>query len=154
MAYNIFLVMRNEQAQSLIELMVSIVIITVALSGIVAIFPYIIEKNVRIQMQNEAINIANNELERLRAISYFDKDLDALGTIEGMVVIKQVGNYLVRLTVKYVDPKTRVAPERYPTEISEDTGLKEVTVSVKRKDNVGLQANLVTYFSKAKGGRG
>ena len=146
--------MRNQSGQSLIELMVSIVIITVALSGIIAIFPYIIEKNARIKKQNEAINLAQNELERLRAVSYFDEDLNALGTSTGTVVIKPVNNYLVRITVKYIDPKTGVLPESYPSDIKEDTGLKEVTVSVKRKDNIGLQANLVTYFSRAKAGRG
>ena len=146
--------MRNKSGQSLIELMVSIVIITTALSGIIAIFPYIIQKNVRIQMQNQEINIAQNELEQLRAHRYFSPELDALGGIDGMVSIKAVNNFLVRVTVKYIDPKTGASPETYPTDISKDTGLKEVTVSVKRKDNVGFQTNLVTYFSKARPGRG
>ena len=145
--------MRNQSGQSLIELMVSIVIITVALSGIVAIFPYIIEKNARIKKQNEAINLAQNELERLRALSYFDEELNATGFSTGMVLIKPLENYLLRITVKYIDPRTGVPPERYPSEVSEDTGLKEVTISVKRKDSIGLQANLITYFSRAKSGR-
>lgn len=146
--------MRNQLGQSLIELMVSIVIITTALSGIIAIFPYIVQKNVRIQMQNKAIHIAQNELERIRALRYYDSELDALGGQQGMSVIKTVDDYLLRVTVKYIDPQTGLIPEVYPTDISEDPGLKEVTVSVKRKDNVGFQANLVTYFSKARPGRG
>ena len=146
--------MRSHSGQSLVELMVSIVIITVALSGIVAIFPYIIQKNVTIQMQTKAINTAQNELEKLRALSYYDQELDALGSPSGMVTIKPADVYLVRVTVKYIDPKTGLVPDAYPTEISGDTGLKEVTVSVKRKDNVGVQADLVTYFSKAKPGKG
>lgn len=146
--------MRNQSGQSLVELMVSIVIITVALSGVIAIFPYIIQKNVRIQMQNKAVNLLQNELERLRSLRYYDQELDALGSQEGMVTVKQVEDYLVRITVKYIDPKTSLVPKDYPTEISDDTGLKELTVSVKRKDNVGSQANLVTYFSKAKSGKG
>ena len=145
--------MRNISGQSLIELMVSIVIITVALSGVIAIFPYIIQKNVRIQMQSETINLAQNEWERLRALSYYDQELDALGGITGMSTIKPSGKYLVRVNIKYVDPKTAKAPDIYPVDISQDTGLKEITVSVKRKDNVGIQANLVTYFSKAKPGK-
>ena len=145
--------MRNQLGQSLVELMVSVVIITVALSGVVAIFPYIIQKNVRIQTQNQAIHIAQNELEKLRALRYYDPKLDALGGIEGMVTINASGNYLVRVAVKYIEPKTGLPPETYPTDISEDTGLKEVAVSVKRKDNVGSQANLITYFSKAKPGK-
>ncbi len=145
---------RNQFGQSLIELMVSIVIITTALSGIIAIFPYIIQKNVRIQMQNKAINLAQNELERLRALRYYDSELDALGGLAGMSVIKAVDDYLMRVTVKYIDPKTGLTPEVYPTEVSGDTGLKEVTVSVKRKDNVGFQTNLITYFSKARPGKG
>lgn len=146
--------MRSQSGQSLIELMVSVVIITVALSGIIAIFPYIVQKNVRIQMQTKAVNIAHNELEKLRALNYYDSELDAFGGLEGMTAIKAIEDYLVRVTVKYIDPKTSLPPETYPTDISEDTGLKEVTVSVKRKDNVGVQANLVTYFSKARPGRG
>lgn len=145
--------MCNHSGQSLIELMTSIVIITVALSGIVAIFPYIIEKNARIQIQNQAINIAQNELERLRALSYFDQELDASGSLTGMITIKPVDNFFVRITVKYIEPKTGIVPESYPSDISEDTGLKEVTVSVKRKDNIGSQANLITYFSRAKSGK-
>lgn len=141
--------MRNQSGQSLIELMVSIVIITTALSGIIAIFPYVIQKNVRIQMQTQAINIAQSEMEKLRSLGYFDEELNAFGTIEGMVTIKPQDNYLIRTTVKYLDPKTGQTPETYPTETKDDTGLKEITVSVKRKDNVGSQANLVTYFSKA-----
>ena len=145
--------MRNQFGQSLIELMTSIVIITVALSGIVAIFPYIIEKNARIQIQNQAINIAQNEMERIRALGYFDQELDATGSSFGMVTIKPQNNFLVRVTVKYIEPKTGIVPEKYPGDISEDTGLKEVTVSVKRKDNIGSQANLITYFSRAKAGK-
>lgn len=145
--------MRNQLGQSLVELMVSVVIITVALSGVVAIFPYIIQKNVRIQTQNQAIHIAQNELEKLRALRYYDPRLDALGGTEGMVTISSNGNYLVRVTVKYIEPKTGLHLEIYPTDTSEDTGLKEVTVSVKRKDNVGSQANLITYFSKSKPGK-
>lgn len=146
--------MRSQSGQSLIELMTSIVIITTALSGIVAIFPYIIQKNVRIQMQSQAVNLAQTELEKLRALRYFDPELDALGSLEGMSITKAVDNYLVRITVKYIDSETGLPPEMYPTELSEDTGLKEVTVSVKRKDNIGSQTNLVAYFSKAKAGRG
>ena len=146
--------MRNQLGQSLIELMVSIVIITTALSGVVAIFPYIIQKNVRIQMQNKEINLAQNELERLRALRYYDSELDALGGGIGMSTIKAVEEYLMRTTVKYIDPKTGLSPETYPTDVSQDTGLKEITVSVKRKDNVGFQTNLITYFSKARPGKG
>lgn len=146
--------MRNQFGQSLVELMVSIVIITVALSGVIAIFPYIIQKDVRIEMQSQAVNLAQNELEKLRALRYYDRELDALGSQEGMVTIKPVDRYLIRVTVKYIDPKTGLAPQTYPIDISEDTGLKEVTVSVKRKDNVGSQVNLITYFSKAKAGEG
>lgn len=146
--------MRNQSGQSLIELMVSVVIITVALSGIVALFPYIIQKNVRIQMQNKAINIAQNELERLRALEYYSSELDALPGPEGMSSIRTIEDYLVRITVKYIDPKSGKIPDIYPGDVSQDTGLKEVAVSVKRKDNVGSQVNLLTYFSKAKPGRG
>ncbi len=146
--------MRNEYGQSLTELMVSIVIITTSLSGVIAIFPYIIQKNVRIQMQNKAIILANNEWERLRSLPYYDTELDALGGLDGMSIIKPINDYLLRITVKYIDPKTGKVPNKYPQDISEDTGLKEIAVSVKRKDNVGLQANLVTYFSKARPGRG
>lgn len=146
--------MRNQVGQSLIELMVSIVIITVALSGVIAIFPFIIQKNVRIQMQNKAVNIAQNELERLRGLRYFDQELDALSGPDGMILTKTIDDYLLRITVKYVDPQTGKIPETYPQDITQDTGLKEVTVSVKRKDNVGFQANMITYFSKAKPGRG
>ena len=146
--------MRNQLGQSLVELMVSIVIITVALSGIIAIFPYIIQKNVRIQMQSQAVNLAQNEWEKLRSLRYYDPELDALGGPFGMTVIRQEGNFLVRVTVRYIDPKTSLPPEKYPLDVSEDPGLKEVTVSVKRKDNVGGQANLVTYFSKSKAGKG
>lgn len=145
--------MRSQSALSLVELMVSIVIITVALSGIIAIFPYIIQKNVRIQMQNQAVNLAQNEWEKLRALSYYDPALDATGSSEGMSSIKAVDNFLIRVTIKYVDPKTAKAPRNYPTDISHDTGLKEITVSVKRKDNIGAQVNLVTYFSKARPGK-
>ena len=146
--------MRNQSGQSLVELMVSIVIITTALSGVIAIFPYIIQKNVRIQMQNKAVNLAQNEWEKLRSLRYYDPDLDALGGIDGMIVNKAQDDFLVRVTVKYVDPKTGQTADPYPTDIASDTGLKEITVSVKRKDNVGSQINLITYFSKARPGKG
>ena len=151
---NPFIAMRNQSGQTLIELMASLVIITIALSGVIAIFPYIIQKNVRIQLQGKAINMAQTEMEKLKALKYYDSDLDALGNVDGMTVIKTIDDFLVRTTVKYIDPKTGLAPEKYPFELSEDTGLKEVTVSVKRRDNIGSQANLVTFISKAKPGRG
>lgn len=146
--------MRNQSGQSLIELMVSVVIITVALAGIVAMFPYIIQKNVRIKMQSDAVNMAESELERLRSLSYFNDELNAVGPIGGVSKIEAKGNYLLRITVKYIDPTTGKVPKNYPTEVSLDTGLKEITVSVKRKDNVGAQVNLISYFSKARPGKG
>ena len=146
--------MRSESGQSMIELMVCIVIITTALSGIIALFPYIIQKNARIQIQGQAVNVLQSETEKLRALRYYDPALDALGGGQGVSSIKANGPYLVRVTVKYLDPKTSLPPENYPIDISHDTGLKEVTVSVKRKDNVGSQINLVTYFSRSKPGKG
>ena len=145
---------RNEIGQTLIELMTSLVIITISLAGVIAIFPYIIQKNVKIQTQSKAIYLAQTEMEKFKALKYYDPDLDALGNVDGMTTIKTVDNFLVRITIKYIDPKTGQTPEKYPFELSEDTGLKEVTVSVKRKDNIGSQANLITYISKAKPGRG
>ena len=146
--------MRSQNGQSMIELMVCIVIITTSLSGIIALFPYIIQKNVRIQMQGQAVNLVQSEIEKLRALRYYDPALEALGGGQWVESVKADGPYLVRITVKYVDPRTSLPPDIYPTEISQDTGLKEVTVSVKRKDNVGSQVNLVTYFSRAKPGKG
>ena len=146
--------MRSQSGQSMIELMVSIVIITTALSGIVALFPYIIQKNARIQMQGQAVNLLQSEMEKLRALRYYDPLLDALGGVEGMSSIRAEGPFLVRVTVRYIDPKTSLPPDEYPIDISQDSGLKEVTVSVKRKDKVGSQVNLKTYISKAKPGRG
>ena len=105
-------------------------------------------------MQSQAINKAQNELEKLRALQYYDRELDALGSPEGMITMKTEDNFLIKIAVKYINPKTGAVPEKYPSDISEDTGLKEIAVSVKRKDNVGFQANLVTYFSKAKATRG
>ena len=146
--------MRSESGQSMIELMVSIVIITTALSGIIALFPYIIQKNARIQIQGQAVNVLQSETEKLRALRYYDPALDALGGGQGVSTIKAEGPYLVRVSVRYVDPKTSLPPNDYPLDLSQDTGLKEVTVSVKRKDDVGSQVNLVTYFSRAKPGKG
>jgi len=146
--------MRSESGQSMVELMVCIVIITTALSGIIALFPYIIQKNARIQIQGQAVNLLQNETEKLRALRYYDPALDALGGVQGMSSIRAEGPFLVRVTVRYLDPKTSLPPDDYPTDISQDTGLKEATVSVKRKDNVGSQVNLVTYFSRAKPGQG
>lgn len=146
--------MRNQSGQSLIELMVSVVIITVALAGIVAIFPYIIQKNVKIKMQTEAINIAQSELEKLKALSYYDERLNALTLPEGMSVTEKKGNYLVRTIVKYVDSDSGKVPSSYPIDISQDTGLKEVSVSVIRDDGASSQVNIVSYISKAKPGKG
>ena len=146
--------MRSQSGQSMIELMVSIVIITTALSGIIALFPYIIQKNVRIQIQGQAVNLLQSKTEKLRAHRFYDLELDALGGAQGMSSIRAEGPFLVRVTVKYVNPKTSLPPDVYPTDVSQDTGLKEVTVSVKRKDNVGSQVDLITYFSRAKPGKG
>lgn len=146
--------MRNQSGQSLTELMVSIVIITVALSGIVAIFPFIIQKNARIKTQSEAVYLAQSELEKLKALPYFDRELDATGSSEGMVTIKQVKNYYVRTKVLYINSKSGLPPDEYPYDLSQDTGLKKIEVSVKRKDNIGGQVDLVTFISKAKPGKG
>ena len=145
--------MRNESGQSLIELMVSIVIITVALSGVVAIFPYIIQKNAKIGLQQQAANLLQSEAEKLRALRYYDDKLNALGNSQGITTIRTEGNFIIRTVVKYVDPVTGKPPEEYPYEISEDPGLKEVSISVKNKNNIGSQVNLITYFSRAKPGR-
>lgn len=146
--------MRNNSGLTLIELLVTIAVITISLAGIVAIFPLIIQKNAEVQIQNRLVHEAESELERLKGLSYFDEELSGLGSVEGMVTLKENGIFLIRSTVKYLDSKTKSVPKKYPVDIDEDTGIKEVTVSVKRKDNLGKQIDLISYISKARTGKG
>lgn len=136
---------RTSSGITLMELLVSIVIVSSALVAILSVY----STTMRLNLQNEARSRAKfygeQEMERLLSLSYFSDELSAYGSFNGTTRLFEYKDYIIKTKVVYLDPTTGKVPEVYPFGEEEDPNLKEVTVSVIRKDGLGGQIDIINY---------
>lgn len=138
---------RNNQGLSLVELLISIVIITTALVPIIGFYNSSLRHTSNANQRSRVMFLAEEEMEKIVSLGYRDPSLQCFATTAGNVNFYEKEEFLVKTQVVFVDPTTMELPELYPVNDEDDTKLKRVTVSVARKDKQGGQVNLVYYKS-------
>jgi hypothetical protein len=87
--------------------------------------------------------IAEEEMEKFISLEYNDRVLQAFSNSTGVTNFFERGEYLVKTNIIFIDPATGEVPELYPVQEKDDTFLKQITVSVARKNRVGGQVDLI-----------
>lgn len=134
---------RNPSGLSLIELLLSIVIISTILVPILNFYNSALRNTNETQQKTKLKFLAEEEMEKFISLEYNDSSLQAFASSGGRTNFFERGDYLVKTHIVLIDPETGEIPELYPTQASEDTFLKRITVSVARKDKSGGQVDLI-----------
>lgn len=138
---------RNTSGLTLIELLVSLVVITISLLPVINFFNANIRQNNQARELTKIKFLAEEEMERIFSLNYKHPSLDALGNSKGTSTFTEREDYLLKTTVVFIDPETGEIPERYPVREIEDTNLKRITISAARINKLGGQVNLVYFKS-------
>ena len=140
-------ILRSQSGFSLLELLISIVIISSVLAGILNVYNTALRLNTLTSAKASAKFHAEQEMERLLSLDYNAPEIDAFNNFEGVVNFFEDEDYLLKTNVVFIDPTTGEIKEPYPVSPEDDTRLKRVIVSAIRKDGIGGQVDLVTYIS-------
>lgn len=134
---------RSEAGVTLLELLVSLVVITSVLIPILNFFNSTLRQNNQDRELTKIRFLAEEELERVISLPYNDASLDAFGNSTGQTNFFERDKYLIKQTVVLIDPETGEIPENYPFQKSDDTFLKRITISAAKQDKLGGQVDLV-----------
>lgn len=138
---------RNQSGVSLIELLITIIIISSVLVGIFQIYSTALRINFINEARSKAKFIAEQEMEHLRSLSFNASELDTFNSFLGKVNFKESGNYIIKSKITFLDPTSGQIADPYPVTEEDNTHLKEIIVSVVRKDGLGGQTDLLTYIT-------
>lgn len=138
---------RSASGLSLIELLMTIVVLSVLFVGILHYYSSSLRATTLSESRSTAKFLAEQEMERLRSLEYTDSDLDAFNSFDGAVQFYENKLYIIKAIVVFIDPSTGDVKEPYPVAQDDDTHLKRITVSAARKDGLGGQVDLVSYLS-------
>ncbi|MDD9898681.1 MAG: prepilin-type N-terminal cleavage/methylation domain-containing protein [Candidatus Melainabacteria bacterium] len=138
---------RSASGLTLIELLVSLVVISISLIPVINFFNATLRQNNQARELTKIRFLAEEEMERIISLNYHHQSLDAVGAFQGKSSFSERGKYLVKTSVIFLDPETGQVPEDYPLREEEDTNLKQITVSAARLDKLGGQVDLVYFKS-------
>ncbi len=138
---------RNQSGITLVELLITIIVLSTSLVAIFQFYATSLRSTTKTESRSKSKFLAEQEIERFRALDYNDPELDAFNNFAGKVQFFEDELFVIKSKVTFIDPKTAIAAEPYPVSFEEDTHLKEVIVSVVRKDGIGGQVDLTTYIT-------
>ena len=120
---------RNSSGVTLVELLVSLAIITLVIFSVLKFYSTNLLTNTKEYKRSELYYRAVEEMENLIAKDYSSSDLKTYFNSNSNIRFLDDGKYLLKIKVESVDPFTTLEPEPYPTKQSEDRLLKKITVS-------------------------
>ncbi len=120
---------RNNSGVTLVELLVSLAIITLVIFSVLKFYSTNLLTNTKEYKRAELYYRAVEEMENLIAKDYSSADLKTYFNSNSNIRFLDDGKYLLKIKVESVDPFTTLAPEPYPTKQSEDRLLKKITIS-------------------------
>ena len=138
---------RSESGVTLVELLISIVIISFALVPIINFYNFYLRQTSRTNQETKIKFLAQEQIERFSALDYRDSSLDCYGNSGGKTNFFEQDEYLIKTNVLFLDAETGERPELYPVSEEEDTLLKKITVSVARKDQSSKQIDYILFKS-------
>jgi prepilin-type N-terminal cleavage/methylation domain-containing protein len=139
--------LRSNQGVTLVELLISLVIISFALIPIVNFYNFYLRETNRTHQETRLKFLAQEEMERFIALDYRDSALDCFSNTTGVTNFYERDDFLVKTNVVFIDPETGEIPEIYPASTNDDTLLKRVTVSVSKQNQNSNQVDFVYFKS-------
>jgi prepilin-type N-terminal cleavage/methylation domain-containing protein len=134
---------RSNQGLSLLELLVTVVILSMIVVPIINFYNAALRNTVKTQETTKLKFLAEEEMEKFISLEYNDRLLQAFSNSTGVTNFFERGEYLIKTNVIFIDPATGEVPELYPNQEKDDTFLKQITVSVARKNRMGGQVDLI-----------
>ena len=138
---------RDSSGLTLIELLVSLVVISISLVPVINYFNATIRQNNQARELTKLKFLAEEEMEKIISLNYKHPSLTASGSSKGTSSFAERDNYLVKTNVVFIDPETGQIPERYPIREEDDPFLKRITISTARLDKLGGQVDMVYFKS-------
>lgn len=137
---------RSASGLSVLELLISITIITTVLVTILGYYNSSIKYGLKSRARSELKYIAESEMERLLSLPYSSPTLDCYGLPVGKTDFRiDQEKFLIKTNVVFLDPDTGDIPNEIPTSREDDTHLKRLTVSAARVDGLGSQIDLINF---------
>lgn len=138
---------KNQKGVTLVELLISIVVISFSLIPIVNFYNYYLRQSNRTHQETRLKFLAQEEMERFIALDYRNSSLDCYGNTAGRTNFYERDDFLVKTNVVFVDAETGERPEIYPASEDDDTQLKQITISVSKKNQGSSQVDFVYFKS-------
>jgi prepilin-type N-terminal cleavage/methylation domain-containing protein len=136
--------LRSESGVTLTELMVSLVITSVILVAILSFYGTSIRQNLVDKARSEIKFLAEQEMEKLLSLPYDSNTLGAFSS-ERSDVYELNTNFIVKRKIAILDPEKGTVKDPYPNSKEEDPHLKQITISVTRKDGLGGQIDMINF---------
>jgi hypothetical protein len=137
--------MRSKSGLTLVEILISLTVITMALVPIINFYNYYLKENFKSNVKTQLKFLAQEEVEKVIAMDYRSKQLECFGSTAGLTNFYEKENFLIKTNVVFLDPETGELPESYPASDKDDTQLKRVTISVSKKNPGSEQVDMI-YF--------
>lgn len=139
--------LRSNQGVTLVELLISLVIISFALIPIVNFYNFYLRETNRTHQETRLKFLAQEEMERFIALDYRSNALDCFGNTGGQTNFYERDDFLVKTNIVFIDPETGEIPEIYPASTADDTQLKKITISVSKQNQGSSQVDFVYFKS-------
>jgi prepilin-type N-terminal cleavage/methylation domain-containing protein len=136
---------RNESGVTLLELLVTLVIISGTLASIISYFGTSLRNDLKNKIRSDLKYFAETEMEKRLSLPYNSSGLDAYGSSEGKTEFRIQDEYLLKTQISFLNPKSGEIQNPYPNKESEDTKLKKITVTAAKLDGLVEQVSLVNF---------
>lgn len=138
---------RNNSGLTLVELLISLVVISFALVPIINFYNYYLRETNNTHQLTRLKFLAQEEMERVIALNYRDSSLDCFSNTAGRTSFYERDDFLVKTNIVFIDPETGEKPDLYPSSDEDDTQLKKVTISVSKQNPESDQVDLIYFKS-------
>ena len=139
--------LRSSKGVTLLELLMSVVVISFALIPILNFYNFYLRQTNNTHQETRLKFLAQEEMERFIALDYRNEALDCFGNTSGRTNFYERDDFLVKTNVVFLDPETGERPELYPVSEEDDTQLKKVTISVSKQSAGSEQVDFIYFKS-------
>jgi Tfp pilus assembly protein PilV len=123
---------KGQAGFTLLETTIALVVMMIGGLGIAAVFTYAIKNNTGARDRAAAIAVAQQELERLRNLSFNDTALTATGTVSPVTVTSAGRQYSMRTTIQDTTSTVKTIEIQVTPQSSSNPYVGSVTVSAQR----------------------
>ena len=138
---------RSNRGVTLVELLLSVVVISFVLIPIVNFYNYYLRQTNNTNQETRLKFLAQEEMERFIALDYRNSALNCYNNTAGNTTFYERDDFLVKTNVVFIDPETGDRPDLYPSSDEDDTQLKKITISVSKKAPGSEQVDFIYFKS-------